>query len=167
MQPMGSKDEAQAIRDELARIVDQQQQEAPSDGDSGLDQTEIAYPEARYGIACIGCGIESHLQMIPHREQYGVLVGWVFCCEKCRPNIIGRRMRWGDMDEVQGSIFAGVLEATDAAASEIAKLEAKQRANWIAYIFEALETELTEAEMHSLLVESVLGLEQRLQAGRW
>jgi hypothetical protein len=70
------------------------------------------------------------------------------------------------MDEVQGSIFAGVLEATDTAASEIAKLEAKQRANWIAYIFEALETELTETEMHSLLVESVLDLEQRLQAGR-
>ena len=76
MEPMGSKGQV-------------------TGSDPRCDYTEIAYPENRYAIACIGCGVESHLQMIPHREQYGVLVGWVFVCEKCRPNIIGRRMWFG------------------------------------------------------------------------
>ena len=57
--------------------------------------TEIARPEDRYSIACIGCGIEMHLQMVPHRNEYNLLVGWVFCCQECLPDVIGRRV-WFD-----------------------------------------------------------------------
>ena len=95
MQPMGSRDE-ELIAQEAARLVDRQQQEVLRKEDADLESTEIAYPEDRYGIACIGCGIEMHLQMIPHRDKENLLVGWVFACEKCRPNIIGRRVWFGD-----------------------------------------------------------------------
>jgi hypothetical protein len=68
-------------------------------------EDEIAIPEDRYSIACVGCGIETHLQMIPHKNYCGILVGWVFCCEKCRPNIIGRRV------EIQPAPVGAVIDA--------------------------------------------------------
>lgn len=90
MRPMGSE----------KAVMPQKAEQRPELDD---DTTEIAVPEDCYGIACIGCGIELHLQMIPHRDQHHLLVGWVFCCEKCRPNIIGRRVWFGnDSAKVQG-----------------------------------------------------------------
>ena len=100
MKPMGS-DAERLMGDELARQIDRKQQAEirGQPGASDEDLTEIAYPEDRYGVACIGCGIESHLQMIPHRCGEGLLVGWIFCCETCRPDIIGRRVWFGDVVE--------------------------------------------------------------------
>ena len=104
MQPMGNKQEtveelAQRMREELAQRMshdDPRQDARPALLDA--EETEIALPEDRYGIACIGCGIEMHLQMLPHRDESGLLVGWVFCCEGCRPQLIGRRMWWGEQE---------------------------------------------------------------------
>ena len=94
MKPMGyDEDTAEELRakmDEARALVDTHMQsgnEPPS---------EIAYPEDRYSVACIGCGIEAHLQLIPHRDSDNLIVGWVFCCEGCRPQVIGRRMWWGE-----------------------------------------------------------------------
>jgi len=70
------------------------------------------------------------------------------------------------VDGIVKSRFSDVLNATDAVAEEIAKLEPKQRASWIAYIFEALETILSETEMQTLLIESVLAIEEQLLSNR-
>jgi len=104
MQPMGSRPNESMVQESermdagIARPRYTPPPELPE-----AEETEIAYPEDRYGVACIGCAIEMHLQMIPHRNEDGLLVGWVFCCEKCRPEIIGRRMWFGEQDAVPGA----------------------------------------------------------------
>ena len=103
MKPMGSKAD-ELMAQELARLAREREQRGdprytPPPELPEAEETEIAYPEDRYGIACIGCGIEMHLQMMPHRDKSGLLCGWVFCCEKCRPAIIGRRMWWGEQGD--------------------------------------------------------------------
>lgn len=92
MQPMGSKQET------VEELAQRMSHGDPRQALLDAEDTEIAMPEDRYGVACIGCGIEMHLQMLPHRDGSGLLVGWVFCCEKCRPEIIGRRMWWGEQE---------------------------------------------------------------------
>lgn len=86
MKPMGYDKEEQANQALLEK-----QNEC---GDAEV--TQIAYPEDRYGLACIGCGIEMYLQMIPHRNSDNILVGWVFSCERCRSDIIGRQVNIGE-----------------------------------------------------------------------
>jgi len=55
-----------------------------------VDGVEIAIPELCYAVACVGCGITMHLQMIPQRDRNNQIVGWLFSCETCRPSLIGR-----------------------------------------------------------------------------
>lgn len=105
MKSMGSMGSADLTSEEWAWLADEREEHffrnhtPPTELLSEEEETEIAYPEDRYGIACIICGIEAHLQMVPHRGSGGLLCGWVFCCEKCRPAIIGRRMWWSGQDE--------------------------------------------------------------------
>ena len=83
MQPMGR------APDECESLVEASSVEGPLAEDPGEDT--IAMPETRYAIVCVKCGTTQHLQMIPHRSGYdGCIVGWVFCCEDCRPAIIGK-----------------------------------------------------------------------------
>ena len=56
------------------------------------EPTETPVPELQYAIACVGCGITMHLQMIAHRDTDGQIVGWLFSCEECQPDIIGRQV---------------------------------------------------------------------------
>ena len=89
MQPMGRHQDEYMTPTALdaARAVN----EGPLAEDPGEDT--IAMPETRYAIVCVKCGITQHLQMIPHRSGYdGCVVGWVFCCEDCRPAIVGKRI---------------------------------------------------------------------------
>lgn len=104
MKPMGSKVEQPTLEEFKAAVQENERQKIEAllgHEESKLDeeQTEIAYPEERYGVACIICGVEAHLQMIPHRDKYNLLVGWVFCCEEHRTSIIGRRVWFGDTEE--------------------------------------------------------------------
>lgn len=55
-----------------------------------LGLAEAGIPEQRYAVACVGCAITMHLQMIPQRDKYDQIVGWLFCCEECRPSVIGK-----------------------------------------------------------------------------
>jgi hypothetical protein len=36
-----------------------------------------------YTMACIRCGADRSLQMWPHRNKHGHLVGWVLACGNC------------------------------------------------------------------------------------
>lgn len=103
MKPMGYDDE------DLEKVLKDKMNDAQAylDGTDTQpdmfeqDPTKLVIPEDRYGIACIGCGIEMHLQMIPQRDSEGIMVGWVFSCESCRPKIIGRHIWWGSQEDGQ------------------------------------------------------------------
>ena len=43
----------------------------------------------KYQIECHECGAESPLQMVAYRNRAEAIVGWVFVCESCSPNIEG------------------------------------------------------------------------------
>ena len=36
-----------------------------------------------YNATCISCGSTDHIQLWPHRNVYGQLIGFVFACSGC------------------------------------------------------------------------------------
>ena len=45
-----------------------------------------------YIIVCVLCNSARHLQMIPHRDDGGKLVGWIFTCKNCAEKVYGSKI---------------------------------------------------------------------------
>lgn len=45
-----------------------------------------------YIVACFGCGTTSDLQMVAHRNEKHLMVGWLFVCADCFETVSGERL---------------------------------------------------------------------------
>ncbi len=52
----------------------------------------VSKPNKDYTVACGHCGTTINLQLVPHRNDKGFIVGWIFSCEKCADNMLGKHV---------------------------------------------------------------------------
>ena len=52
---------------------------------------EITTPDEQYVTCCVVCGKMDHLVMLGHRVE-GKLVGWIFTCLQCYPEVVGKKI---------------------------------------------------------------------------
>ena len=52
----------------------------------------VREPPADFRVACWVCGSPANLEMYAHRNQDGQVVGWLFACAKCAPQVADKDM---------------------------------------------------------------------------
>ena len=62
-----------------------------TDNGEGLHNVETI-GQSNYQTACYKCGKISNLVMAAHRNNNKDVVGWIFVCNECLPELLGRNI---------------------------------------------------------------------------